>query len=239
MVSHATADAVRRLILEELAPHQGIRGTIIATFPELGSDAAATPADVGAVFAEAAAHGEAPVGALEFSTDTLEFGMRQDVPVGTIVTSRDGVVTRRRVLAFGAGGTIGIGAQDYDSAGHLLPDVETGMAELARYAQGRARQLAYAGSAHVEIDLFPSEQGLLLFTLDPESGERVQGAANADLTGFSYDYSLAASAEDQQAALYVAATRLARAFGVDEPQWFRAPVDAAPLEGRTPVSPGA
>ena len=61
----------------------------------------------------------------------------------------------------------------------------------------------------------------------------------ADLTGFSYDYSLAASAEDQQAALYVAATRLARAFGVDEPQWFRAPVDAAPLEGRTPVSPGA
>ena len=68
---------------------------------------------------------------------------------------------------------------------------------------------------------------------------RVAGVRFADLTGFSYDYSLAASAEDQQAALYVAATRLARAFGVDEPQWFRAPVDAAPLEGRTPVSPGA
>ncbi len=228
MSAHA-ADEVRSLILDEFAPYQGtVTGTIIATLPDLASGVAATPADVGGVFGEAAAQGEVPVGALEYSTDTLEFGSRRDVPVGTIVTSRDGEVTRRRILAFGGNGTIGIGAQDYASAGHMLPDVETGMAELARYTQGRARQLGYAGSVRVEIDFFREGGDLRLFTVDPESGERVQSATVADFRGFTYEYSLAWPPERQHAAHFEAATRLARAFGVAEPQWFRAIAPVSP-----------
>lgn len=225
-------ESVRALLLHHLdAPAAGV-GVVTARLLDPVDAPPPTSDDVLTVALAAIEAAEAPIGGIEFTTDAVDFQRDMDHPFGTIVSTRDGVITHRRMIVFGERGAVGIGEARYghlpgggpvrDPLAVLLPDAEVGLAELVVYARRRAEQIGYTG--RVRVLLSHVHDGLPLpvpFIVSEETGGLVASDADPRDLWIEYDYDLSDPPQEQERAHRDAAARLAQRWGADGPQWYQ------------------